>query len=152
MTESQHTLLTAALNDGIEEIVVGAVLADAAGRVLLLHRPDIARDGFAGLWELPSGTREPGEMVFETLVRGVEEATGLTVTVVGGYLGQFDYRSGSGKATRQVTFAVTTDGDSVQLSEHDDYQWAAHDRWDSVSPEVQQILQDWSAAHLGNRG
>ncbi|MEU1824303.1 hypothetical protein ABZ502_17975 [Streptomyces abikoensis] len=36
--------------------------------------------------------------------------TGLAVTAVGGYLGHFDYRSGSGRATRRFNSAATIVG------------------------------------------
>jgi 8-oxo-dGTP diphosphatase len=46
-------LARTAAQDGIEKIVVGAVIASEDGKVLLLHRP--ADDYLGGLWELPSG-------------------------------------------------------------------------------------------------
>ncbi|MFF0446225.1 NUDIX hydrolase [Streptomyces sp. NPDC004609] len=64
MTAPAHTalldrLIRAADHDGITKHVVGAVISDSVGRVLLLHRP--AEDYLGGLWELPSGGAEPGE-------------------------------------------------------------------------------------------
>jgi 8-oxo-dGTP diphosphatase len=57
---------------------VGAVLADAAGRLLLVRR---ANDPGRGLWSLPGGRVEPGETDQQAVVREVAEETGLVVEV-----------------------------------------------------------------------
>ncbi|MEU1375528.1 NUDIX domain-containing protein [Streptomyces triculaminicus] len=134
-------LTRTATHDGIEKAVVGAVITDPHGRVLLLHRP--AGDYLGGLWELPSGGVEPGESLIEALRREVAEETGLTVTEVGNYLGHFDYLSGSGRRTRQYNFTTTVTGQTVQLSEHDAHQWADDAQQTQVSSAVQAILGTW---------
>jgi 8-oxo-dGTP diphosphatase len=56
---------------------VGAVITDAAGRMLLIlrgHEPGL------GLWSIPGGRIEPGESDQEAVVREVLEETGLVVT------------------------------------------------------------------------
>ncbi|MGK5631048.1 NUDIX hydrolase [Streptomyces sp. URMC 123] len=134
-------LARTAARDGIEKTVVGAVIADPAGRVLLLHRP--ADDYLGGLWELPSGGVEPGETLIAALRREVAEETGLTVTAVGDYLGHFDYHSGSGRLTRQHNFTATTAGQTVQISEHDAHQWADAGQQGQVSSAVRAVLDTW---------
>jgi 8-oxo-dGTP diphosphatase len=108
--------------DGIQQQVVGAVI-EHAGQVLLLQRP--ADDFRGGTWELPSGKVEAGEDLLAALHREVTEETGLSIVSVTGYLGAFDYLSGSGKHTRQHTWSITvaTTG-RVQLTEHDAHTWA----------------------------
>jgi 8-oxo-dGTP pyrophosphatase MutT (NUDIX family) len=54
-----------------------AIFDESRQRVLLMQRDD------NGLWCLPSGGMDPGESVTETIVREVEEETGLVVEVVG---------------------------------------------------------------------
>lgn len=108
--------------DGIQQIAVGAVI-QRDGRVLILRRS--ADDFVGGIWELPSGKVDPGETLGQSLVREVLEETGLTVTAVSRYLGNFDYRSSGGKRSRQYNFAVDVDkSESVELAEHDAYAWA----------------------------
>jgi 8-oxo-dGTP diphosphatase len=111
-----------AAQDGVEKLVVGAVIERDA-HVLLLHRP--RQDFMGGIYELPSGTVEPGEALDVALVREVEEETGLDVDAIGAYLGAFDYTSASGRRTRQFTFAVAvhTTGPII-LTEHDEYCWS----------------------------
>ncbi|MEU6261735.1 NUDIX hydrolase [Saccharopolyspora shandongensis] len=136
-----HTLLADAARDGITKLVVGAVIANPDGEVLLLHRQ--AGDYLAGLWELPSGGVDEGETLIDALGREVNEETGLTVTSIGDYLGHFDYRSGSGRPTRQFNFAATTTGDTVTLTEHDAHSWTAPQDSPQVSSSVQDILDTW---------
>ncbi|MBP2402648.1 NUDIX hydrolase [Streptomyces syringium] len=134
-------LVRTAERDGITKSVVGAVIADGDGKVLLLHRS--ADDYLGGLWELPSGGVDAGETLVEALRREVAEETGLTVTAVGGYLGHFDYRSGSGRATRQFNFTATVAGETVTLTEHDAHLWADRTRQNQVSSAVRTVLDTW---------
>ncbi|WP_436738478.1 NUDIX hydrolase [Streptomyces sp. BBFR102] len=136
-------LIHAADADGITKHVVGAVIPNAEGRVLLLHRA--ADDYLGGLWELPSGGVDAGETLTEALHREVTEETGLTVTVIGEYLGHFDYLSKSGKQTRQFNFTadVTHESDTVKLSEHDGHLWADRREQEQVSSAVRSVLAAW---------
>ncbi|MFK0289890.1 NUDIX hydrolase [Streptomyces sp. NPDC090442] len=138
-------LAGAAERDGIAKTVVGAVVAAPDGRVLLLHRP--ADDYLGGLWELPSGGVNDGETLIEALRREVSEETGLAIETVGDYLGHFDYRSGSGRATRQFNFTATVTDGTVKLTEHDDHVWADQDGRAKVSSAVQAVL----ASRHGNQ-
>ncbi|WP_016909552.1 NUDIX domain-containing protein [Streptomyces xiaopingdaonensis] len=135
------SLLHAADAENIARHVVGAVLTDAEGKVLLLRRAD--GDHFGGLWELPSGAVESGETLVDALHREVAEETGLTVTAIGAYLGHFDYLSKSGRQTRQFTFAATHTRDTVQLTEHDAYLWADRAEQARVSGSVRSVLATW---------
>lgn len=55
---------------------VTAVIRDGQGRVLLIHKVD------NDLWALPGGGHDPGESITDTVVREVQEETGLRVEVV----------------------------------------------------------------------
>jgi 8-oxo-dGTP diphosphatase len=55
---------------------VGAVVRDAAGRLLLIRR---GHDPHRGRWSLPGGRVEAGESVEHAVEREVLEETGLTV-------------------------------------------------------------------------
>ncbi|RMI45568.1 NUDIX hydrolase [Streptomyces triticirhizae] len=136
-------LIRAADADGITKHVVGAVIPNAEGRVLLLHRA--ADDYLGGLWELPSGGVDAGETLTEALHREVAEETGLTVTGIGTYLGSFDYLSRSGMRTRQFNFTarVTHESDTVKLTEHDAHLWADRTEQEQVSSAVRTVLATW---------
>jgi ADP-ribose pyrophosphatase YjhB (NUDIX family) len=65
---------------------VGAVVADPAGRLLLILR---GREPGAGLWSIPGGKVEDGESLVEAVRREVLEETALEVEV-GEYVGTVD--------------------------------------------------------------
>jgi 8-oxo-dGTP diphosphatase len=124
--------------DGIQQLVVGAVVAEV-DTVLLLHRP--ADDFMGGIYELPSGKVEPGEVLDQALIREVKEETGLDIESITTYLGSFDYTSGSGKKTRQFNFTVAvTTTQPVVLQEHDEYQWAPVSEEPPVTDAVKEVL------------
>lgn len=146
-------LVEIAQQDGIERLVVGAVIADADDRVLLVRRA--ASDTFPGLWELPSGGVDAGESLADAFVREVFEESGL-VAEIGWYVGSFDYTTGSGVRARQFVFHCEKATGHVRLNaaEHDGFQWAAIDALPNVSREVAVLLGKWSRteAEFGRTG
>ncbi|MEU5875615.1 NUDIX domain-containing protein [Glycomyces sp. NPDC047369] len=136
-------LTAQAAEDGIIKLVVGAVITDTEGRVLLLKRP--ADDFMGGLWELPSGKVDPGERLDTSLTREVNEETGLDLTEITTYLGHFEYTSSSGKLTRQFNFTISTSTiEPITLTEHEDHQWASTFGDLPVSDAVKIILRSMS--------
>jgi len=63
---------------------VGAILVDAANRVLVVQRQNAPASGW---WSIPGGRVEPGETDVDAVRREVREETGLDVTV-GSLLGR----------------------------------------------------------------
>ncbi|MFI5779107.1 NUDIX domain-containing protein [Nocardia sp. NPDC051570] len=127
-----------ATRDGVQQLVVGAVVHHD-GKVLLLQRP--SDDFMGGIWELPSGKVEPGEALDQALIREVKEETGLDISRIGDYLGEFDYSSGSGKKSRQFNFTVNvTSPDPVVLQEHEAYTWTNLIEEPPVTDAVKQVL------------
>jgi ADP-ribose pyrophosphatase YjhB (NUDIX family) len=59
-------------------VCAGAVVRDADGRLLLIRR---RHDPSAGLWSIPGGRVEPGELPEQAAAREVLEETGLAVSV-----------------------------------------------------------------------
>jgi ADP-ribose pyrophosphatase YjhB (NUDIX family) len=55
---------------------VGAIITDAAGRLLLIKR---GHQPGKGLWSIPGGRVEPGETDEQAVIREVREETGLVV-------------------------------------------------------------------------
>ncbi|KQY38497.1 MULTISPECIES: NUDIX domain-containing protein [Nocardia] len=152
------TLRIEAERDEIRRLVVGAVV-DRHHRVLILRRR--RSDFLGGRWELPSGVVEPGEALDEALAREVAEGTGLQVTGVSDYLGEFDYLTGEGARTRQFTFVVDVAASGpVTLTDHDAHLWTRLTGEPPVSDEVREMLgryqrrqrdpHDWSAYSAGN--
>lgn len=115
LQETLGTILKNIEKDGIQKIVVGAVIFVKDNALLLLKRK--ADDFMGGLVELPSGTLESNEDILIGLKREIKEETNLDIKSVDAYIGAFDYLSGSGKKTRQLNFRVTTTDANIKLSE-----------------------------------
>ena len=117
-------LLTGAEKDGVQKLVVGAVIC-INNKFLLIER--VLSDFMGGFVEIPSGTVEAGEDLLTALAREVREETGLLVTAVLEYLRSFDYRSSSGKKTRHFNFLVEVEEGKIKLdpAEHQAYYWVA---------------------------
>jgi 8-oxo-dGTP diphosphatase len=131
-------LADAARHEGVQKLIVGAVISNG-GDVLLLKRPQ--DDFMGGIYELPSGNVEPGETLDTALRREVKEETGLDVNAITGYLGSFDYTSASGKKSRQFNFTTTvTAAEPVRLQEHDAYLWVAATPDAPVTNAVKEVL------------
>lgn len=136
-----------AFRDGIEKIVVGAIISKD-GKVLVLRRKQ--GDYLGGIDELPSGHVEQGESVLQALRREVKEETGLTVTQIHRLDSQFDYLTGSGKKARQFNFEVDVldSGRTIILSEHSAYCWAGPEEVQALnlSEQTRNVLaQFWQS-------
>ena len=110
--------------DQIQRVVVGAVLFNPKGEVLVLKRSK-SESFMSGIWEIPSGKVEDDEDIVHALTRETKEETGLEIASVEAYLGYFDYNSKSGTLTRQLNFLVKSIGSDVviQPNEHEAFQW-----------------------------
>ncbi|HEX5494844.1 MAG TPA: NUDIX domain-containing protein [Mycobacteriales bacterium] len=130
-------LTSEASDDGVQQLVVGAVIHHDS-RVLLLRRPE--DDFMGGIYELPSGKVED-EAVDDALRREVKEETGLDVVSIRYYLGHFDYMGGGGKRSRQFNFAVdVATPEPVELQEHDAYVWSPLHEEPPVTGAVKDVL------------
>lgn len=103
-------------------LVVGAVLRDAAGRMLAARRERPAG------WELPGGKVEPGETEPAALVRELREELGVTVEV-GERIGP-DVPIDPNFLLRAWTVALIN-GEPAAL-EHAELRWLAPDELDTV--------------------
>lgn len=130
-----------AKEDGVEKLVVGAIIANEKGEVFLAQRK--TDDFMGGNYEIPGGNAEKGEHILDTLIREVKEETNLDVKKVVSYVNYFDYLSGSNKKCRQFNFKVEVTGGPIVLTEHDTYKWIGLEdieKVDKISPEVKQVL------------
>jgi 8-oxo-dGTP diphosphatase len=123
----EEELVLTAKNDGIDRLVVGAIILNPEGHFLVLER--VSTDFMGGIEELPSGKVEYGENLGTALTREVKEETNLQINDIICYLWYFDYLSGSGKNTRQFNFIVKVDSYSVIIdsNEHISNRWICFD-------------------------
>lgn len=108
--------------EGIEKNVVGAIIINEFGKILIMSRK--LEDFMGGIDELPSGNMEQGEDIITALTREVKEETNCDIREILYYLDSFDYKSGSGKNARQYNFVISVEKtDNIILTEHDSYSW-----------------------------
>lgn len=129
-----------AKDDGIEKIVVGAVITNDNDEILLMKRKE--DDFMGGIFEIPGGNAEDGEGIYEVLEREIKEETNFDLKRVISYINYFDYLSGSGKKSRQFNFKVEVTGGPIILTEHDTYRWVNLDEIETqnVSDAVKESL------------
>lgn len=139
-------LLEIGKRDCIEKNVVGAIIVDAQGKILILSRK--LDDFMGGIDELPSGNMEPGEDIITTLAREVKEETNCDMKEILYYIDSFDYKSGSGKNARQYNFAIRVEQtNSIILTEHDAYLWQTIEEIidnPNITNEVKETIKKYS--------
>lgn len=115
-------LLEKAKEEKIEKNVVGSVIVNTQGKILIMSRK--SDDFMGGIDELPSGNMEIGEDIPTALAREVKEETNCELNEILYYIDSFDYKSGSGKNARQYNFAIKVkETDNIVLTEHESYSW-----------------------------
>lgn len=115
-------LLEKAKEEKIEKNVVGSVIVNRQGKILIMSRK--SDDFMGGIDELPSGNIEIGEDIPTALAREVKEETNCELNEILYYIDSFDYKSGSGKNARQYNFAIKVkETDNIVLTEHESYSW-----------------------------
>ena len=80
-----------AKNEGINKLVVGAVITNENGEILLMKRKQ--DDFMGGIFEIPGGNAEEGEGIYDILKREIKEETNFDLTKVISYINYFDYLS-----------------------------------------------------------
>jgi len=127
--------------------VVAAAIVQRQGRVLMIRRANQA--GY-GLWSMPGGYVDRGEVVEEAAAREVEEETGLVVQV-DGLVGLF---SEAGNPVLVAAFAAHEVGGSLKPgTEALEVGFFSLDQLPPLAfPRDQQILARWQALRDGNSG
>ena len=115
-------LLEKGKREGIVKNVVGAIIVNEQGKILVMSRK--SGDFMGEIDELPSGNMENGEYITTALAREVKEETNCDMQKILYYVDSFDYKSRSGKNARQYNFAIRVKKtDNIILTEHDAYSW-----------------------------
>jgi 8-oxo-dGTP diphosphatase len=125
-------------------VCAGVVIND--GKVLIIQRAS-DDDYMPGLWEIPSGKREPEEKTIDGVKREVEEETGIKVEV-GDPIGIFEYKVEKPDEIRSVTqicFLVKPVREvDVKLSnEHQNFVWISQSEIDkyNITDETKEIIR-----------
>jgi|GEM_PF-865924 8-oxo-dGTP diphosphatase len=117
-------LLKQAKLEKIDKIVVGGVIPNQDGRILLVQRAE-GEKFMPNKWEFPSGHVDEGENLIDGLAREIKEETGYRGISILNYLDFFDYTSRKGKNVRQFNFLIAYPGTDpiLEPKEHQSFAW-----------------------------
>lgn len=121
---------------------VGAVVVDAAGRLLLVLR---GRPPAEGTWSLPGGRVEAGEDDATAVAREVLEETGLVVSV-GDLVGTVRRDGPDGSVYEIADYRCSEVGGDLRAADDAaDVRWCDPDRIEAVdtSPGLVESLRAW---------
>lgn len=128
-------------------IVKGLIIYN--GEILLLKRSSHNKFG-GGEWELAGGKLKNGEELEESLIREIEEETGLKV-IPEKILYATTINDDPDRQLIFLHYLCSTDNDEVTLSnEHTDFYWANQE--DAKKLLRQNILQDFEKYHIFKKG
>jgi ADP-ribose pyrophosphatase YjhB (NUDIX family) len=121
---------------------VGAIITDAAGRLLLIKR---GHEPGKGLWSIPGGRVEPGETDEQAVIREVREETGLVVQP-GRLIGAVRRPAPAGAMLDIRDYAATVTGGTLAAGDDaDDARWAGPAELPglSLTDGLAEALTDW---------
>jgi len=110
------------------KLVVGVLLPSPLTKKILLLKRSENELHYPGIWELPSGKVESGDLtILHAAARECEEETGLSVAEFTALGNSFEYSVEGRGRTLQLNFDVRTqgDGDEVRINseEHQGFKW-----------------------------
>jgi ADP-ribose pyrophosphatase YjhB (NUDIX family) len=119
----------------------GAVVRDAAGRILLVRR---GQEPARGLWSIPGGRLEAGERWDDAAVREVHEETGIEASHPR-YVGMVERDSGSGSTYVIADYVCDGEGEPRAGDDADEALWCdpADITGLDTSPGLLEALRRW---------
>ena len=116
-------------NERVTQIVVAAMIADGAGRVLIAERPE--GKFMSGWWEFPGGKLEFGESPEEGLAREVREELGIDIEV-GEPFHVVNVVRGPATAVLVMFYWCRWVGGEIELLDAGDAAWVRVEEFDSI--------------------
>lgn len=123
-------------------MAVSALVADAAGRLLLVQR---SKPPEAGRWTLPGGRVEPGESLEDAAAREVLEETGLRVRIIS-QAGMIERSTPDGGVFEIHSFvAQYLGGEPSAADDAGGVRWATRDELPTLelTRGLQELLAQW---------
>lgn len=109
--------------------VVGGLIVNASGRIFVQKRSP-NRKLFPGGWDIAGGHVEPGETLYQTLEREIQEETGWQLARIIEVVAIFDWESeaeGQSVRMREFDFLVSVAGDlehpQIELEKFTEFRW-----------------------------
>jgi len=120
---SLQDLIRQAQDDSIDQLAVGAAIV-SDGKLLIVKRAD-GEDVYPKYVEIPGGSVDYGESLFQSVEREMIEETGMKPRTLSAYLGSFDFMLRDGRKVRQFNFLIEPETSDVKLNpiEHSSFHW-----------------------------
>jgi|CXWL01.1.fsa_nt_gi mutator protein MutT len=142
---SGHLLsLQAQASRECKECVVGGLIIYQNSQVFVQKRsPD--RRMFPGCWDIPGGHVEPGETLYEALVREIREETGWKLKQIVDIVKIFDWkteRDGMIVNKREFDFVIEVNGDlehpQIEQKKFTEFRWVNLDQLEILNENRQE--------------
>ena len=111
--------------------VVGAVITNEVGRILVAQRPYSEISYKSYKWEFPGGKVEDNESPSETIKREIREELNCEI-IVGNKLGELDYDYPDFKLRMDLYFCRLKEGSLPVPLEHNQIKWISPEEMDSL--------------------
>lgn len=111
--------------------VVGAVIKDKEGRILVAQRPYSEISYKSYKWEFPGGKIEENESSRDAIIREIREELDCEITV-GNKLGELEYEYPDFKLKMDLYLCVIKEGSLPKALEHTQIKWIYVDEMNSL--------------------
>lgn len=111
--------------------VVGAVITDQEGRILVAQRPYSEVSYKSYKWEFPGGKMEENESGVEALVREIKEELDCDITVEN-KIGNLEYQYPDFTLNMELYLCRLQNGSVPKALEHNQIKWISPDRIDTL--------------------
>lgn len=122
----QNTLLSLQAQAEGRQCVVGALIKNAQGRLLVQKRVP-TRKLYPDCWDIISGHVEVGESLTTALACEIHEETGWKLARIVTLLDVYDWQAEQGACMREFDFLVEIEGDlehpQLERSKHTAFRW-----------------------------
>ncbi len=113
------------------ELSVGAIIRNQTIEFNKDHSEYLLLRNKRGFWGFPQGHKEKGENEIQTLLREVQEETGIVNLEIHQYIGKIQYkyfRADGIRSEKEVKFyfATTPTREVVISNEHEDFKWTTY--------------------------
>lgn len=114
---------------GFTQVGVGGVVLNSQGEVLMVQEKVSPLPQFQGSWKLPGGLADPGEDFAETVLREVQEETGITGDLVGLVSLQHSHGYRFGQDDLYVLVKLKAKNESIRIdpAELSDARWMSEE-------------------------
>lgn len=128
-------LIEKSMQQGINKIMISAIITNKNEEILILERND--EDILGGTEELPKGLINTSKNLKDEIKNIIKTNTNLEIEQIKSYVNSFDYINKKGERMRELTFVVKVKKpNNIKLKEHKNYKWIKIDKIKKINEET----------------